>query len=69
MSIISRDAAYREKSLAEIAAGLSGPEGAYWRDRATIRRDALREDKPTFGLLPHEQRELDRLNRLLGPRP
>ncbi|NYD88800.1 hypothetical protein [Sphingomonas melonis] len=65
MSIISDDIARRNQSLADIAAGLNGPDGDYWRNRATIRRDALLEDQPTFGLMPHEEQELARLNRLL----
>lgn len=56
------DAARSEARIADIELGLKHPiDGGYWRDKLAERIRILEEDEPIYGLLPHEESELDRL--------
>lgn len=53
--------------LADIELGLTHPvDRWFWRDKAQRRIEALEEDDATFGLMPHEQAELERLKAMLA---
>jgi hypothetical protein len=53
--------------LADFELGLADPvHGAAWRSLASDRVDALEADARGYGLLPHEDAELDRLRALLA---
>lgn len=59
----------RERSAARIAdieLGLTGPDASLWRERARDRIRVLLADRMDFGLVAHEQVELDRLTDLVG---
>jgi hypothetical protein len=63
--IIQADAKKRANDLAEIQDGIAGENRWYWADKARNRLNALREDEPMFGLLPHERSECNALARIL----
>jgi hypothetical protein len=61
------DAARSKARVADISVGLTCPrDGQYWRDKAEERVATLEEDSRTYGLLPHEEEELEKLKALLA---
>lgn len=56
------DEARSEARIADIELGLSHPiDSGYWRDKLAERIRILEEDGAIYGLMPHEERELERL--------
>lgn len=61
------DAERSQARLADIELGLSHPlDAPIWRSRARSRVECLEMDANLFGLVPHEERELERLKALLA---
>lgn len=61
------DAERSKARVADIELGLRHPRDAwYWRKKAEDRVGALEADAETFGLVPHEERELAALKALLA---
>lgn len=61
------DAERSSARIADIELGLTHPlDGHYWRDKAKLRIEALEDDGKVYGLLPHEEAELERLKELLA---
>jgi hypothetical protein len=54
--------------LADIELGLAGDPGDrwFWRDKANRRIEALEDDAVSFGLMPHEEAELERLKAMVA---
>lgn len=65
------DAHDSKDRVERIEAGLQKPDEAwFWHDKAMRRIEALDDDAESFGLLPHEDAELDALRALIaGARP
>jgi hypothetical protein len=64
---LNRGDAERSKArVADVELGLTHAlDHSYWRDLAERRVTALEEDRETFGLVPHEEAELETLKALL----
>lgn len=54
--------------LADIELGLRacGGDAWFWHDKAQRRVEALEDDAAMYGLLPHEEAELERLKAMLA---
>jgi hypothetical protein len=61
------DAERSKARVADIELGLAHRiDGTYWRDKAEERVRILKEDGQVYGLLPHEEEEIETLERLLA---
>jgi uncharacterized protein YcfL len=68
-ALVRSDIERSHARVADIELGLTARDmgdRVYWRDRAQLRVDALEVDSRSFGLLPHEETELERLKELLA---
>lgn len=68
-ALVRSDIERSNARVADIELGLTASDMAdrvYWRDRAELRVEALEVDGRSFGLLPHEETELERLKALLA---